>query len=129
MAEIITGAGVSIILLSFLMMIFSDNNFFDMCCTILALVGFYFTLLGISKDMEVTNMKINNINPDIIEYITDIRSKEEMNISTNDTVAVYIECKRNGFTDEEIVVFLLPDITEDEARSIVKTYNLLEEEN
>lgn len=99
-------------------------------CIMLLFLGIMFTTIGVTENCKNNAMKEHNINPDVIEYIVDIRNQEdETSITTYDAIAVYIECKRNGFSEEETISFLLPDITKEEAKSIVKTYNLLEKEN
>ena len=99
-------------------------------CIILLFIGSFFIIMGGMKDYENATIKKHNINPAIIECIVDIRNQEdETSITTDDAITIYIECKRNGFSEEETILFLLPDITKEEARSIVKTYNLLEKEN
>ena len=97
---------------------------------ILLFIGSMFMIIGIMEDYENNVMKENNINPDVMEYIISIRNQDdETSITTDNAIAVYLECKRNGFNEEETISFLLPDITKEEAKSIVKTYNLLEKEN
>lgn len=99
-------------------------------CIILLFIGSMIMTIGIMEDYENNVMKENNINPDVMEYIISIRNQDdETNITTDNAIAVYLECKRNGFNEEETISFLLPDITKEEAKSIVKTYNLLEKEN
>lgn len=122
--------GILMMVIAFAVGMFSDEPEIATGTAILMTGGLAILILGASGDHEREIMHKNNINPVVIEYITDVRNqKDETNISTSDAIAVYIECKRNGFSEEEIMLFLLPDITEDEAKSIVKTYNLLEEEN
>lgn len=106
----------------------------DILCGIGYIVVFIMSFLlieaGIMKGYENNAMKEHNINPDIIEYIVNIRDqKNATSITTNDAITIYIECKRNGLSEEETILFLLSDITIEEAKSIVKTYNLLEKEN
>ena len=97
---------------------------------ILLFMGSMFMTIGIMEDYENNVMKENNINSDVMEYIISIRNQDdETSITTDNAIAVYLECKRNGFNEEETISFLLPDITKEEAKSIVKTYNLLEKEN
>ena len=99
-------------------------------CIMLLFLGIIFTTIGIIQDYKDNAMKEHNINQDVIEYIIEVRNqKDKTSIITSDAIAVYIECKRNGFSEEETISFLLPDITKEEAKSIVKTYNLLEKEN
>ena len=117
------------LLLSIIFTIRTKDNFFAIS-SILFFMGTFFMVMGAMEDYKNDSIKKHNINPAIIECIVDIRNREdETNITTDDAIAVYIECKRNGFSEEEIISFLLPDITKEEARSIVKTYNLLEKEN
>ena len=97
---------------------------------ILLFMGSMFMTIGIMEDYKNDSIKKYNINPAIIEYIVDVRKQnDETSITTDNAIAVYLECKRNGFNEEETISFLLPDITKEEAKSIVKTYNLLEKEN
>ena len=99
-------------------------------CIILLFMGSMFMIIGVMEDYKNNVMKENNINPDVMEYIISIRNQDdETNITTNDAIAIYIECKRNGFSEEETISFLLPDITKEEAKSIAQTYNLLGKEN
>ena len=108
----------------------TDDALHALGYVILAFTGSFFMVMGAMEDYKNNSIKKRNINPAIIECIIDIRNQEdETNITIEDAIAVYIECKRNGFSEEEIISFLLPDITKEEAKSIVKTYNLLEEEN
>ena len=108
----------------------TDDALHALGYVILAFTGSFFIIMGGIKDYENATIKKHNVNPAIIECIVDIRNREdETSITTDDAIAVYIECKRNGFSEEETISFLLPDITKEEARSIVKTYNLLEKEN
>lgn len=107
-----------------------DDTVCGVGCIILFLMGFLCIVTGVMKGYENNAMKEHNINPDIIEYIVDIRDqKDATSITTNDAITIYIECRRNGLSEEEIISFLLPDITIEEAKSIVRTYNLLEKEN
>ena len=93
-------------------------------------MGTFFMVMGAMEDYKNDSIKKYNINPAIIEYIVDVRKQnDETSITTDNAIAVYLECKRNGFNEEETISFLLPDITKEEAKSIVKTYNLLEKEN
>ena len=93
-------------------------------------MGFLFIVTGVMENCENEAIQKHNINPAVIEYIVDLRNqKDETSITTNDAITIYIECKRNGFNEEETISFLLPNITKEEAKSIVKTYNLLEKEN
>lgn len=122
--------GIILMVSAFLIGAFSDEPETAIGTAMIMTSGLAILIFGALSDHEQKAMHKNNINPVVIEYITDVRNqKDETNISTSDTIAVYIECKRNGLSEEEIMLFLLPDITEDEAKSIVKTYNLLEEEN
>ena len=108
----------------------TDDALHALGYVILAFTGSFFIIMGGMKDCENKTIKKHNINPAIIECIVDIRNQEdETNITIEDAITIYIECKRNGFNEEEIISFLLPDITKEEAKSIVKTYNLLGKEN
>ena len=130
MTIILTIVGILLMVISFLMATLTDKSGETIVITILMMCGLVVFFLGASSDNERETMRENNISPAVIEYITDVRNQnDETSITTADAIAVYIECKRNDFSEEEIMLFLLPDITEDEAKSIIKTYNLLEEEN
>lgn len=108
----------------------TDDALHTLGYVILAFTGSFFIIMGGMKGYENETIKKHNINPAIIECIVDIRNqKDETRITTDDAITIYIECKRNGFSEEETISFLLPDITIEEAKSIVKTYNLLEKEN
>ena len=127
---------VALIVLDFLFLLLSitftirtkDNLF--VISSILFFMGTFFMVMGAMEDYKNDSIKKYNINPAIIEYIVDVRKQnDETSITTDNAIAVYLECKRNGFNEEETISFLLPDITKEEAKSIVKTYNLLEKEN
>ena len=123
--------GLLILLFSSVMIVWEiDDAVYGVGCTILFLMGFLFIVMGAMENCKNEAIQKHNINPAVIEYIVDLRNqKDETSITTNDTITIYIECKRNGFNEEETISFLLPDITKEEAKSIVKTYNLLEKEN
>jgi hypothetical protein len=107
-----------------------EDAMYGIGCTIFLLMGVLLMIMGSMEDIENDAMKEHNINPAVIEYIVDVRNqKDETSITTDNAIAIYIECKRNGLSEEEAVSFLLPDITKEEAKSIVKTYNLLGKEN
>ena len=117
------------LLLSIIFTIRTKDNFFAIS-SILFFMGIFFMVMGAMEDYKNNSIKKYNINPAIIEYIVDVRKQnDETSITTDNAIAVYLECKRNGFNEEETISFLLPDITKEEAKSIVKTYNLLEKEN
>ena len=117
------------LLLSIIFTIRTKDNFFAIS-SILFFMGTFFMVMGAMEDYKNDSIKKYNINPAIIEYIVDVRKQnDETSITTDNAIAVYLECKRNGFNEEETIAFLLPDITKEEAKSIVKTYNLLEKEN
>ena len=117
------------LLLSIIFTIRTKDNFFAIS-SILFFMGTFFMVMGAMEDYKNDSIKKYNINPAIIEYIVDVRKQnDETSITTDNAIAVYLECKRNGFNEEETISFLLPDITKEEAKSIVKTYNLLEKEN
>ena len=117
------------LLLSIIFTIRTKDNFFAIS-SILFFMGIFFMVMGAMEDYKNDPIKKYNINPAIIEYIVDVRKQnDETSITTDNAIAVYLECKRNGFNEEETISFLLPDITKEEAKSIVKTYNLLEKEN
>ena len=117
------------LLLSIIFTIRTKDNFFAIS-SILFFMGTFFMVMGAMEDYKNNSIKKYNINPAIIEYIVDVRKQnDETSITTDNAIAVYLECKRNGFNEEETISFLLPDITKEEAKSIVKTYNLLEKEN
>ena len=117
------------LLLSILFTIRTKDNLFAIS-SILFFMGTFFMVMGAMEDYKNDSIKKYNINPAIIEYIVDVRKQnDETSITTDNAIAVYLECKRNGFNEEETISFLLPDITKEEAKSIVKTYNLLEKEN
>lgn len=129
---------MTILILGLLILLFSsfiiiweiDDVVYGVGCIILFLMGFLFIVMGAMKNCENEAIQKHNINPAIIEYIVDVRKQnDETSITTDNAIAVYLECKRNGFNEEETISFLLPDITKEEAKSIVKTYNLLEKEN
>ena len=112
------------LLLSIIFTIRTKDNFFAISSI------FFFMVMGAMEDYKNDSIKKYNINPAIIEYIVDVRKQnDETSITTDNAIAVYLECKRNGFNEEETISFLLPNITKEEAKSIVKTYNLLEKEN
>ena len=123
--------GLLILLFSSVMIVWEiDDAVYGVGCTILFLMGFLFIVMGAMENCENEAIQKYNINPAVIEYIVDLRNqKDETSITTNDAITIYIECKRNGFNEEETISFLLPDITKEEAKSIVKTYNLLGKEN
>ena len=123
--------GLLILLFSSVMIVWEiDDAVYGVGCTILFLMGFLFIVMGAMENCENEAIQKHNINPAVIEYIVDLRNqKDETSITTNDAITIYIECKRNGFNEEETILFLLPDITKEEAKSIVKTYNLLGKEN
>ena len=123
--------GLLILLFSSVMIVWEiDDAVYGVGCTILFLMGFLFIVMGAMENCENEAIQKHNINPAVIEYIVDLRNqKDETSITTNDAITIYIECKRNGFNEEETISFLLPDITKEEAKSIVKTYNLLGKEN
>ena len=107
-----------------------DDVINGMGCIGILFAGSMFMIIGVMGNYENNAIKKHNINPAIIKCIVDIRNQEdETNITTDDAIAIYIECKRNSFSEEETISFLLPDITKEEAKSIIKTYNLLEKEN
>jgi hypothetical protein len=107
-----------------------EDAMYGIGCTIFLLMGVLLMIMGSMEDIENDAMKAHNVNPAVIEYIVDVRNqKDETSITTDNAIAIYIECKRNGLSEEEAVSFLLPDITKEEAKSIVKTYNLLGKEN
>ena len=117
------------LLLSIIFTIRTKDNFFAIS-SIFFFMGTFFMVMGAMEDYKNDSIKKYNINPAIIEYIVDVRKQnDETSITTDNAIAVYLECKRNGFNEEETISFLLPDITKEEAKSIVKTYNLLEKEN
>ena len=117
------------LLLSIIFTIRTKDNFFAIS-SILFFMGTFFMVMGAMEDYKNDSIKKYNINPAIIEYIVDVRKQnDETSITTDNAIAVYLECKRNGLNEEETISFLLPDITKEEAKSIVKTYNLLEKEN
>ena len=117
------------LLLSIIFTIRTKDNLF-VISSILFFMGTFFMVMGAMEDYKNDSIKKYNINPAIIEYIVDVRKQnDETSITTDNAIAVYLECKRNGFNEEETISFLLPDITKEEAKSIVKTYNLLEKEN
>lgn len=118
------------LLLSIIFTIRTKDNLFAIS-SILFFMGTFFMVMGAMEDYKKNDsIKKHNINPAIIEYIVDVRKQnDETSITTDNAIAVYLECKRNGFNEEETISFLLPDITKEEAKSIVKTYNLLEKEN
>ena len=117
------------LLLSIIFTIRTKDNFFAIS-SILFFMGTFFMVMGAIENYKNNSIKKRNINPAIIEYIVDVRKQnDETSITTDNVIAVYLECKRNGFNEEETISFLLPDITKEEAKSIVKTYNLLEKEN
>ena len=117
------------LLLSIIFTIRTKDNFFAIS-SILFFMGIFLMVMGAMEDYKNDSIKKYNINPAIIEYIVDVRKQnDETSITTDNAIAVYLECKRNGFNEEETISFLLPDITKEEAKSIVKTYNLLEKEN
>ena len=117
------------LLLSIILTIRTKDNLYAIS-SILFFMGTFFMVMGAMEDYKNDSIKKYNINPAIIEYIVDVRKQnDETSITTNNAIAVYLECKRNGFNEEETISFLLPDITKEEAKSIVKTYNLLEKEN
>ena len=117
------------LLLSIIFTIRTKDNFFAIS-SILFFMGTFFMVMGAMEDYKNDSIKKYNINPAIIEYIVDVRKQnDETSITTDNAIAVYLECKRNGFNEEETISFLLPDITKEEAKSIAKTYNLLEKEN
>ena len=117
------------LLLSIIFTIRTKDNLF-VISSILFFMGTFFMVMGAMEDYKNNSIKKRNINPAIIEYIVDVRKQnDETSITTDNAIAVYLECKRNGFNEEETISFLLPDITKEEAKSIVKTYNLLEKEN
>lgn len=122
--------GIALMGLAFLIGAFSDEPEITIGNSILMASGLVILFLGALSEHKQETMHRNNINPAVIEYITDVRKqKNETNITTDIAIAIYIECKRNGLSEEETISFLLPDITKEEAKSIVKTYNLLEKEN
>ena len=117
------------LLLSIILTIRTKDNLFAIS-SIIFFMGTFFMVMGAIEDYKNNSIKKHNINPAIIEYIVDVRKQnDETSITTDNAIAVYLECKRNGFNEEETISFLLPDITKEEAKSIVKTYNLLEKEN
>ena len=118
------------LLLSIILTIRTKDNLFTIS-SILFFMGTFFIVIGAMEDYKKNDsIKKHNINPAIIEYIVDVRKQnDETSITTDNAIAIYLECKRNGFNEEETISFLLPDITKEEAKSIVKTYNLLEKEN
>ena len=117
------------LLLSIIFTIRTKDNLFAIS-SIIFFMGTFFMVMGAMEDYKNDSIKKYNINPAIIEYIVDVRKQnDETSITTDNAIAVYLECKRNGFNEEETISFLLPDITKEEAKSIVKTYNLLEKEN
>lgn len=126
---------VVIIILNFLFLLLSiiftirTKDILFVISSILFFMGTFFMVMGAMEDYKNDSIKKYNINPAIIEYIVDVRKQnDETSITTDNAIAVYLECKRNGFNEEETISFLLPDITKEEAKSIVKTYNLLEKE-
>lgn len=122
--------GIALMGLAFLIGVFSDEPAITIGNSMLMASGLVILFLGVLSEHRQETMHRNNINPTIIEYIVDVRNqKDETSITTDNAIAIYIECKRNGLTDEETISFLLPDITKEEAKSIVKTYNLLGKEN
>ena len=123
--------GLFILLLGSILILWQiDDTAYGIGNMILLLIGNFLMLMGAMGDSENKAMKEHNINPAVIEYIVDVRNqKDETSITTDNAIAIYIECKRNGFADEETISFLLPDITKEEAKSVVKTYNLLGKEN
>ena len=123
--------GWLILLLAAVFIVFKiDDIIYGLGSVMLLIMGTFLMVMGVTENYENDTMKKHNINPAIIEYIVDVRNQnDETDITTTEAIAIYIECKRNGFSEEEIISFLLPDITKEEAKSIVKTYNLLEKEN
>lgn len=117
------------LLLSIIFTIRTKDNFFAIS-SILFFMGTFFMVMGAMEDYKNDSIKKYNINPAIIEYIVDVRKQnDETSITTDNAIAVYLECKRNGFNEEETISFLLPNITKEEAKSIVQTYKLLGKEN
>ena len=123
--------GLLILLFSSVIIVWEiDDAVYGVGCIILFLIGFLFIVTGVTENCENKAIQKHNINPAVIEYIVDLRNqKDETSITTNDAITIYIECKRNGFNEEETILFLLPNITKEEAKSIIKTHNLLEKEN
>ena len=123
--------GLLILLFSSVIIVWEiDDAVCGVGCIILFLIGFLFIVTGVTENCENKAIQKHNINSAVIEYIVDLRNQDdETSITTNDAITIYIECKRNGFNEEETISFLLPDITKEEAKSIVKTYNLIEKEN
>ena len=123
--------GTFLLLLSAILIIWEIDDTIDgLGSIILFFAGILLMVMGAMEDCENKAMKEHDINPAVIEYIVDVRNqKDETSITTDNAIAIYIECKRNGLSEEEAVSFLLPDITKEEAKSVVQTYNLLGKEN
>ena len=123
--------GWLILLLATVFIVFKiDDIIYGLGSVMLLIMGTLLMVMGATENYENDTMKKHNINPAIIEYIVDVRNQnDETDITTNEAIMIYIECKRNGFSEEEILLFLLPNITKEEAKSIIKTHNLLGKEN
>lgn len=123
--------GWLILLLAAVFVVFKiDDAVYGVGCVMLLIMGTFLMIIGAAENYENDTMKKHNINPAIIEYIVDVRNQnDETDITTTEAIMIYIECKRNGFSEEETILFLLPNITKEEAKSIIKTHNLLGKEN
>ena len=123
--------GWLILLLATVFIVFKiDDIIYGLGSVMLLIMGTLLMVMGATENYENDTMKKHNINPAIIEYIVDVRNQnDETDITTTEAIMIYIECKRNGFSEEETILFLLPNITKEEAKSIIKTHNLLEKEN
>ena len=100
---------MTILILGLLILLFSsfiiiweiDDVVYGVGCIILFLMGFLFIVMGAMKNCENEAIQKHNINPAIIEYIVDVRKQnDETSITTDNAIAVYLECKRNGFNEE-----------------------------
>ena len=123
--------GWLILLLATVFIVFKiDDIIYGLGSVMLLIMGTLLMVMGAIENYENDTMKKHNINPAIIEYIVDVRNQnDETDITTTEAIMIYIECKRNGFSEEETILFLLPNITKEEAKSIIKTHNLLGKEN
>ena len=123
--------GWLILLLATVFIVFKiDDIIYGLGSVMLLIMGTLLMVMGATENYENDTMKKHNINPAIIEYIVDVRNQnDETDITTTEAIMIYIECKRNGFSEEETILFLLPNITKEEAKSIIKTHNLLGKDN
>ena len=91
------------LLLSIIFTIRTKDNLF-VISSILFFMGTFFMVMGAMEDYKNNSIKKRNINPAIIEYIVDVRKQnDETSITTDNAITVYLECKRNGFNEEEIL--------------------------